>query len=229
MLLLVTIGFACAGKRCPDQPRPSSSTFEQHCKTSQQHLRFILENRPLQPRELTLLTFFPAKRSSGNPSPQPTTMATATSTPITEQSVVPAELPLPPPPCPKVLPFGFKDANHLRRAYPLLRHGHVKASWRLVDGLGLDSVDPPCTGEGSYDSTGCIVPCSPCAGVRGSVVLHRWMVEARGGALSAVRAQCVRSATIWASGRTGDPCFEIIGASSLPCCVGFDAFSTLGI
>ena len=50
-----------------------------------------------------------------------------------------------------------------------------------------------------------------------------------GGALSAVRVQCARSATIWASGRTGDPCFEIIGASSLPCYVGFDAFSTLGI
>ena len=49
----------------------------------------------------------------------------------------------------------------------------------IVDGLGLESVDPPCTGEGSIDSTGCIVPCSPCAGVRGSVVLHRWMVEAR--------------------------------------------------
>ena len=45
----------------------------------------------------------------------------------------------------------------------------------------------------------------------------------------AVRAQCARQANIWASGRTGDPCFEIIGASSLPCCVGFDAFSTLGI
>ena len=45
----------------------------------------------------------------------------------------------------------------------------------------------------------------------------------------AVRVQCARSATIWASSRTGDPCFEIIGASSLPCCVGFDAFSTLGI
>ena len=38
-----------------------------------------------------------------------------------------------------------------------------------------------------------------------------------------------RSATIWASSRTRDPCFEIIGASLLPCCVGFDAFSTLGI
>ena len=49
------------------------------------------------------------------------------------------------------------------------------------------------------------------------------------GALSALRAQCTRSATIWASGRTGDPCFEIIGASLLPCCVGFDAFSTLRI
>ena len=45
----------------------------------------------------------------------------------TEQSVVPAELPLPPPPCPKVVPFGIKDAKHLRRAYPVLRHGHEKA------------------------------------------------------------------------------------------------------
>ena len=33
-----------------------------------------------------------------------------------------------------------------------------------------------------------------------------------GGALSAVRAQCARSATIWASGRTRDPYFEILGA-----------------
>ena len=172
--------FCLCGKKVSRSVRPSSSTFEQRCKTGQQHLRFMQENRPLQPRERTVLTFFSAKQSSGNPSPLSTpTMPTATSTPITEQSVVHAELPLPPPSCPKVLPFGIKDANHLRRAYPLLRHRHEKASWRLVDGLGLESVDPPCTGKGSYDSTGCIVPCSPCAGVRGSVVLHRWMVEAR--------------------------------------------------
>ena len=35
-----------------------------------------------------------------------------------------------------------------------------------------------------------------------------------GGALSAVRVQCARSATIWASGRTRDPYFEILGAPS---------------
>ena len=52
-------------------------------------------------------------------------------------------------------------------------HGHEKAAWRLVYGLGLESVDPPCTGEGSHDSMGCIVPYSPCAGARGSVMLHR--------------------------------------------------------
>ena len=34
----------------------------------------------------------------------------------------------------------------------------------------------------------------------------------KGGALSAVRVQCARSATIWASGRTRDPYFEILGA-----------------
>ena len=33
-----------------------------------------------------------------------------------------------------------------------------------------------------------------------------------GGALSAVRAQCARSATIWASRRTRDPYFVILGA-----------------
>ena len=138
--------FCLCGKKLSRSVRPSSSTFEQHCKTSQ-------ENRPRQPRERTLLTFFPAKRSSGNPSLQSTpTMPTGTSTPITEQSVVPTELPLPPPPCPKVLPFGIKDANHLRRAYPLLRHGHEKASWRLVDGLGLESVDPPCPGRSTPKS-----------------------------------------------------------------------------
>ena len=115
------------------------------------------ENGPIKPRERTLLTFSPANRSSGNPSPQWTlTMRTATSIPITEQSVVPAELPLPPPPCPTVLAFGIKDANHLHRAYPLLRHGHEKASWRLVDVLGLESVDPPCTSDESYDSTGAL-------------------------------------------------------------------------
>ena len=52
-----------------------------------------------------------------------------------------------------------------------------------------------------------------------------------GGALSAMRAQCGRSATIWASSRTGDPYFVILGASLLPlhCCIGFDACSTWGI
>ena len=33
-----------------------------------------------------------------------------------------------------------------------------------------------------------------------------------GGASSAVCAQCARSATIWASSRTRDPYFEILGA-----------------
>ena len=37
-----------------------------------------------------------------------------------------------------------------------------------------------------------------------------------GGALSTVRAQCGRSATIWVSSRIGDPYFVILGASLLP-------------
>ena len=38
------------------------------------------------------------------------------------------------------------------------------------------------------------------------------MVEYMGVASSAVRAHCARSATIWASGRTRDPYFEILVA-----------------
>ena len=50
-----------------------------------------------------------------------------------------------------------------------------------------------------------------------------------GGALSAVRVQCKRSATIWACGRTRDPYFVILGGHH--CClrVGIDTSSTLGI
>ena len=37
-----------------------------------------------------------------------------------------------------------------------------------------------------------------------------------GGALSAVRVQCSRSATIWVSSSTGDQYFVVLGASLLP-------------
>ena len=49
-----------------------------------------------------------------------------------------------------------------------------------------------------------------------------------GGALSAVRKQCKRNATIWACGGTRDPYFVIPGGYH--CClkVGFDTSSTLG-
>ena len=120
--------FCLCGKRLSRAVGLSSSTFEQHYKTSHKHLRFMQEILPLQPLEHTLLIFFPAKRSSGDLSPQSTpSMPMATPTPITEQSVVPANLPLPTPPCPKVVPFGIQDANDLRWAYPLLGHGHEKA------------------------------------------------------------------------------------------------------
>ena len=90
----------------------------------------VLQMQPVAPS--TLQAPMPPSISSDSSAQSTPTMPIATSTPITEQSVVPAEFPLPPPPCPKVLQFGIKDANHLRRAYPLLRHGHEKASWRPV-------------------------------------------------------------------------------------------------
>ena len=44
-----------------------------------------------------------------------------------------------------------------------------------------------------------------------------------------MRAQCGRSATIWAPSRTGDPYFGILGGIIVAPSVGFDASSTLGI
>ena len=50
-----------------------------------------------------------------------------------------------------------------------------------------------------------------------SVLLHIALcICVIGGALSAVRAQCKHSATIWASSRIGDPYFVILGTSLLP-------------
>ena len=50
----------------------------------------------------------------------------------------------------------------------------------------------------------------------GTLVPQQTPIPSYGGASSAVRAQCsaqcARSATIWASGRTRDPYFEILGA-----------------
>ena len=171
--------FCLCSKKWSRWLQPSNSTFEQHHKTSQQHLHFMQENRPPQPRERSLVTFFWATLLSCNPSPQSTpTMPSMPMDSMAQQSIWPTNLPLPPPLCPKVLPSGIKDAHHLHHANALLRHTHEKATWHLVDGLGLESVDHPCRGEGPYDSMGCMVPCSPCGGVRESVVLHRWMVEA---------------------------------------------------
>ena len=44
-----------------------------------------------------------------------------------------------------------------------------------------------------------------------------------------MRAQCGHNATIWASSRTGDPYFVILGGIIVAPSVGFDASSTLGI
>ena len=43
-------------------------------------------------------------------------------------------------------------------------------------------------------------------------VAHQLPVACRCGLGGAPQAQCARSATIWASGRTRDPYFEILGA-----------------
>ena len=54
---------------------------------------------------------------------------------------------------------------------------------------------------------------SPYLGVGGGGGLPRGLGGSLKRSARAVRAQCARSATIWASGRTRDAYFEILGAS----------------
>ena len=107
--------FCLCGKKLSRLVRPSSSTFEQHCQTSQPHLHFMQENCPPQPRECSLLTFFGATSSSCNSSLQSTpTMHSMPMDAVAEQSILAAYLPLTPPCCLKLLPCEIKDVNHYR-------------------------------------------------------------------------------------------------------------------
>ena len=51
-----------------------------------------------------------------------------------------------------------------------------------------------------------------CLGAAKHLLVTRTHGFVKGGASSAVCAQCARSATIWVSSRTRDPYFEILGA-----------------
>ena len=58
--------------------------------------------------------------------------------------------------CMGALPLGIPKANALRGKYPVMRHAYEKVHWRYVDGMGIVSLDPPCTGKarsGSGSST----------------------------------------------------------------------------
>ena len=45
--------------------------------------------------------------------------------------------------CNGALPLGVPNANALRGKYPIMRHAHEKVHCRYVDGMGVQSVDPP--------------------------------------------------------------------------------------
>ena len=61
------------------------------------------------------------------------------------------------------LPLGIPNANALRGKYPIMRHAHEKVHFRYVGGMGVQSVDPPCTRVARIGDSGEQLPCVPCA------------------------------------------------------------------
>ena len=130
MLPLVTIGFACTGKSCVDQCGQVAARLsrnqqnqlaplaldprEWHPSTTGMHNVDLFVGKTIDWESQLAINPYHAYGDNHEPSVVPTEIATSSP--------------------PEVLPFGTKDAKYLRRAYPLLPHGHEKAAWWLVDG-----------------------------------------------------------------------------------------------
>ena len=81
--------------------------------------------------------------------------------------------------CKGALLLGVPNANALRGKYPIMRHAHEKVHWRYVDGMGVQSVDPPCTGAARIGDSGEQLPCVPCAAVPSHPTMCVWMRKER--------------------------------------------------
>ena len=76
-------------------------------------------------------------------------------------------------------PLGTPNANALRGKYPVMRHAYEKVHSRYVDGMGIVSLDPPCTGKARFGDSGEKLPCNPCYEVPRNKALYKWMREER--------------------------------------------------
>ena len=67
----------------------------------------------------------------------------------------------------------------LRSKYPIMRHAHEKVHSRYMDGMGVQSVDPPCTGAALIGDSGEQLPCVPCAAPPSHPTMCVWMRNVR--------------------------------------------------
>ena len=151
--------------------------FAAHC---QGHNHRASTAPPLKPkRQLAVTQFFSAA---------PPRVAEEVPTPIEsdgEDEVVtndPETQGTAPPPtindkCMGALPLGIPNANALRGKYPVMRHAYEKVHWRYVDGMGIVSLDPPCTRKARFSDSGEKLPCNPCYEVPRNKTLCKWMRE----------------------------------------------------
>ena len=76
-------------------------------------------------------------------------------------------------------PLGIPNTNALRSKYPVMRHAYEKVHSRYVDGMGIVSLDPPCTGKACFGDFGEKLPYNPCYEVPRNKAPCKWMREER--------------------------------------------------
>ena len=159
---------------------PDTQNFAIHCQGKKHRAGIYTPQKPQ--RQLAMAQFFsaaPAQASEANdPPPHDSDLENdiETSAIESQSSSLPLSLVMK---CKGALPLGVPNANALRGKYPIMRHAHEKVHWRYVDGMGVQSVDPPCTGAARIGDSGEQLPCVPCAAVPSHPTMCVWMREER--------------------------------------------------
>ena len=159
---------------------PDTQNFAIHCQGKKHRAGIYTPQKPQ--RQLAMTQFFsaaPAQASEANdPPPHDSDLENDIETTAIESqsSSLPLSLVMK---CKGALPLGVPNANALRGKYPIMRHAHEKVHWRYVDGMGVQSVDPPCTGAARIGDSGEQLPCVPCAAVPSHPTMCVWMREER--------------------------------------------------
>ena len=169
-------GAAICGEQLSVLARPDTQQFAAHCR-GRKHRAGTAP--PLKPkRQLAVTQFFsaaPPRVAEEVPPPIESDGEdeVAANDPETQGTATTGTSAWEPP------PLGIPNANALRGKYPVMRHAYEKVHSRYVDGMGIVSLDPPCTGKARFGDSGEKLPCNPCYEVPRNKALCKWMREGR--------------------------------------------------